>query len=418
MNPGQINDAYIIINEMAAQMLGSQTIRAVDSTSFVAVGQLILKTGYESTLNSLGVVLSRTVFSIRPYRMKLGSMYVTPEKYGAITRKIIPLYTETEESRDWNTIQNPSQLADGQSVDHYKIKNPKMIQLNFYGQQALQKHITRYDTQLDQAFRSEEEFMRFIGMVMTEFNNEIEVANESRTRALMNNCITAVYSYGNAQTVDVIAGFNEEKGTSYTREQIIGEHISDFMKYMAADVKIWSERLTDYGYQYHINLTQAKIPRHTPKDRQKMIMYNPLFIRAESEVYSELFNEKYLDIGRFEGVNYWQSPNDPTRIIFKPTVLNTTTGAQEASAANVDIPYVLGILYDSEFMGVSPIFEKAISTPLNAAGRYWNLYYHWLFSNYCDLTENAIVFVLGPGAVTPPTPPTEQNDPGVEVEGE
>ena len=197
--------------------------------------------------------------------------------------------------------------------------------------------------------------------------------------------------------IDLVAGFNADKGTTYTRADLLGAHISEFMKYIASEIKIVSERLTDLTGNYHAQITgKGTILRHTPKNKQKMLMYNPVFIKAESDVYSTLFNPKYLEIGDFEGVNYWQSLDNPTKVAVKPNILNVTNG-ESKNAANQTIDYVLGILFDVEALGVTTQFDYASTTPMNSAGGYFNTYYHWKFNDYVDYTENMILFVLGEG---------------------
>ena len=151
---------------------------------------------------------------------------------------------------------------------------------------------------------------------------------------------------------------------------------------------------------YHANLTgYNKIMRHTPKERQKMVMYEPIFIKTQAEVYSGLFNPEYLNIGSFEGVNYWQSQATPTAINVKPNILDVATGASKDAEAAVNLEYVLGILFDEEACGVMPQFDYSSTTPFNSAGGYYNMYMHWRFNSYCDYTENAVLFVMGAGGV-------------------
>ena len=130
-----------------------------------------------------------------------------------------------------------------------------------------------------------------------------------------------------------------------------------------------------------------------------MVMYNPMFITAESEVYSSLFNPEYLSIGDFEGVNYWQNPNDPTAIKCLPNILNQTTGASEDAANAIEQDFVLGFLFDEEALGILPQFDWSATTPLDAARGLYQIYSHWRFQSYTDYTENMIVFVLGAGGV-------------------
>lgn len=392
-------DVYALMNAVVSQATGRTDLAVVDTTTFASVGEIVLRTGTENTLNAISTVIGKTIFSVRPYKGKLESLRVAQQRWGGQVRKIINLYDEAEKSDDWNTDVAQNALDDGASVDMYKIRKPKAVQLNFYGTKVLQKHITRFRDQLSLAFHNEDEFIRFIDSVMVEFSNEIELLNEAESRTTLLNFMAGISSMGLTE-VDLVAEYNNEYGTQYTRAQLLSTHIESFMKFVAAEIKIYSSRLTDMSTLYHANLTgYNKIMRHTPKERQKMVMYEPIFIKTQAEVYSGLFNPDYLDIGSFEGVNYWQSQSTPTSIKVKPNILDVATGASKDAAAAVELDYVLGILFDEEACGVMPQFDYSSTTPFNSAGGYYNMYMHWRFNSYCDYTENAVLFVMGEGGV-------------------
>lgn len=390
-------DVYALMNSVVSQATGRTDLTATDTSSFTAVGETLLRTGTENVLSALSQVLAKTIFSVRPYKGKLESLRVAQQRWGGQIRKIVNLYSEAEASTDHNTTAASTQLADGNSIDMYKIKKPQAIQLNFYGTKVLQKHITRFRDQLSVAFTNEAEFVNFINSVMTEFANEVEMLNEAESRATLLNFIAGISSMGLTE-VDLVQEYNTEYGTTYTRQELLSTYLESFMKFVAATVKIYASRLTDMSVNYHANITgMSPIMRHTPKERQKMIMYEPLFVKSQATVYPTLFNPDYLNIGTFEGVNYWQSQNDPTEINITPNILNVANG-QSATAENaVELDYVLGILFDEEALGVLPQFDYTSTTPFNSAGGYYNMYMHWRFNSYCDYTENAVLFVLGEG---------------------
>lgn len=397
MNVTTPQDCYQLINEVVEQATGRKDLAVADTSSFTSVGETLLRTATENTLNAISGVVAKTIFSARPYTSRLASLQVDEQRWGMQTRKVTPLRMAAEPSEDWNTNLSPNKLADGQSIDMYKIRAPKAIQLNFYGTQVLQRHITRFRDQLSQAFRSESEFMSFINAVMIEFNNETELENEAKTRATLLNYMAGISSMG-LYEVDLVAEYNTSFNTTYTRAQLLTTYLPEFMKFVAAKIKEYSERIKDMSVLYHANINgYEKIGRHTPPGRQKMLMYNPIFINAETQVYSGLFNPRYLNIGAFEGVNYWQSQSDPTSINVTPNILDVATGQSKTAEASVDLPYVLGLLYDEEALGIVPQFEYASTTPFNSAGGYYNMYLHWRFNSYNDFTENGILFVLGDG---------------------
>ena len=395
---GQTNDAYTLMTNIVAQATGSTSISVTDTTSFVSAGELALRTGADNVMNAISTVISRTIESVRPYRRRFDILETTPERWGGQIRKVVPLYMGFEETTDSNTIQNPTTLANGNTVDMFTINAPKAIQLNFYGSQKLQKSITRFRDQLDMAFHNEQEFLAFMDAIMTEYSNEIELMIENRARLVVNNFIAGNIDMGGANVIDLVAGFNAKYGSSpaKSRQECLSTYVEPFMKYVASQIKLYSSRLEDMSTLYHANLTGYQpIMRHTPKARQKMLMYNPVFLEAEAEVYSGLFNPQYLEIGDFEGVNFWQNPNDPSKISCLPNKLDVATGKSVDAAATVTEDFVLGILFDEEALGILPQFDYASTTPFNSKGGYWNLFSHWKFQNYVDYTENSVIFILG-----------------------
>lgn len=390
-------DVYQLMNEIVHEATGRSDLEVIDTSSFVSVGETLLRTSAENTLNAISTVISRTIFSTRPYRGKFDILRATQERWGGITRKIITLPLDAEKSEDWNTAQNPTTLDDGNSIDMFKIRKPKVVQLNFYGTKVLSTHITRFRDQLSLAFHSEDEFIRFIDAVMTEFYNDIERLNEAEARAVVVNAIAGVSSMG-LYEVDLTKEYNDKYGTTETRESLLSTKLPEFMKFFVAEVKKYSKKLTDSTSLYHANLSNyPHILHHTPAGAQRMIMFEPMFIDAEANVYSNIFNPQYLEIGDFEGVNFWQNPADPMSIKCKPNILNVNNGESITAENDVELDAVVGILYDTEAMGISPQFDYASTTPFNSNGGYYNDFIHWRFNAWTDYTENMITFVMGEG---------------------
>lgn len=397
-NSFNVIDVYTLVNEVAKIATGREDLKAVDTTSFVSVGQVLNSTqkAKETTLDVMTQQVVRTIISSRAVSQKLRIMTADEDRWGGIVRKLITLPMEAEESENFNTDINPTQLADGNSVDMYKINKQRVIQLNFFGSKALQIHRTKFLNQLDAAFASERDYLRFLNGLAIEFRNAIVRMNDAKTRAVYLNAIGASYKNGNYK--DLVAEFNTEFGTTYTREQIFKEHFSQFYQWACAAIETISDNMTDESAKYHINLdNEPAILHETPKSLQRMLLYKPFITRAKTLVLPTIFNPDDLRLGEYETVNFWQSDLTPEQVQVKPTYLDraTATGVDADEAITLD--YVLGLLYDVEFMGVFPKFTTTASTPLNAAGLYINEFVHWLFNNWMDETENHLLFILGQG---------------------
>ena len=78
-----INQISTVLGEIVGQATGSKPMAVTDTSSFVTVAQLGLKAGYDVLATSISQVLSRTIFSTRPYNRKFGGLEVSNQRYGS-----------------------------------------------------------------------------------------------------------------------------------------------------------------------------------------------------------------------------------------------------------------------------------------------------------------------------------------------
>ena len=71
----------------------------------------------------------------------------------------------------------------------------------------------------------------------------------------------------------------------------------------------------------------------------------------------------------------------------------TATG-QQAAGSEVKLPYVVGILYDVDGMMTDFQLDDAISTPVEARKRYYNIWYSYARNGINDNTENGVIFYM------------------------
>lgn len=395
-------DVYRLFNDFAKILFGGQTtMHAVDTKTFATVGEAALRQGEENILDALTVQLTRTIFAIRPYQGAFHSIESTSQEYGLLTRKISYFYDGFEASQDWNTDLNPNQLVDGQSMDHYVIKKRYPLEMYFGGIKTLQKHFTRFRKQLKIAFRNADEYERFYQGLAVEINNEIGMKREMENRLTVLNYIGGLYNIGTAYMKrNLTALFNARYNTTYTSEQLRTEHLKEFLAFLVVQLKTDTRMMERMNTMFHItpNKTDDRgnpltLLRHTPRSIQRLLLYAPLFYEAEAKVFPTIFNTEYLRTENYEGVDYWQNPELPSAVSVIPNQFSIATGKSE-DGAQVDIPYVVGILYDRPALVTSYMYDDVNTTPVNAAADYYNTYYHWAKDYQNDFTENGILYYM------------------------
>lgn len=376
-----------LLNSIHGQVTGATSLTNITTTNFVAVAQATLKAGYEPVLNAISQVLSRSIFSIRPYSRRLAFLKADAVKYGNIVRKLVVLDNEWENEQSYG-------ITDGSSVDHYVVKKPKVQEMHFYGQNIVQDHISITTLQLDTAFRGPDELGEFMSMVMQNMTDRIEQKHEEISRATVASLIAAKTLADTGNVVHLITEYNTETGSTEDATTIMTPAVfPSFAKWLMGFLKTLSDRFQERSYKYHMNLTSKNIPRHTPRARQRFLAYSPIMSQIETQVLSSVFNDEYLKTMGYEPLSFWQSIDTPDSVLVTPSYIDSA-GDQVDATNPVQVDAIFGVLFDEDCIGYTTVDTSVLSTPINAAGRYSNMYFHFTDRPWMDLTENCVVLLL------------------------
>lgn len=404
-------DAYSLVNAIAQEALGGQaTTQAVNTSTFISVGEMILASGTENTLNALSLVIGRTMVAVRPYEAKLRIMNaINSGTYANRIRKI-SYYTRGAQPTGAENTDLYTNLADGydngtnsgQSVASMWEQNaPIPFELNFAGSSEYQEETTVYEHQLQVAFSSPSEFIRFVDGIMTEKGNDIEQHKEAFNRANLLNFIAGKIDLNNG-VIDLTSEFNAKYGTSYTGAQLRTTYLTEFLEFFVAYVKKLNLELTHRSTKYHVFPARTDpnevLARHTPRSKQKMFMLSEFWLDAEAQVKTQVFNDQYLNIDNFEEVLYWQNINHPSQIKVTPAIpdfnSSSSTYGTQVAGAQVSKDYVLGVIFDEDALMTDYQLERVTTTPLEARKYYRNMFWTIRQNKICDFTENGIVLIM------------------------
>lgn len=387
MNTLTIEQTSAVLNDVLAQVTGSKVIGTVTPENFVSVATTVLKQDYDVTLKAISQVLSRTIFSVRPYTRKFKGLEADSIRYGNHVRKLNLSDLPFEDDQRYT-------LEDDVSVDMYKVRKPKVLQVNMYGQETFQTHYTVFRDQLDVAFSSMEEFGRFLAMVAQNLSDTIEQAHESLARATVANFINGKVKGDTPNVIKLVTVYNDMTGAALTPDTVKQpQNFVPFVKWMYGYLSTISSLLTERTVKYHINVTGHEIARHTPPSMQSLYLYSPELNNIRTSVLSDVFNPDFLKLAYTEQVNFWQSIDTPMGINNKPEYLlpDGTTKVEEEAVVTSN---VFGLMCDVEAMGYTVVNQWTATTPFNAAGGYSNIYFHFTDRYWNDFTENAVVFLL------------------------
>ena len=382
------NQVSVIFSEIVAQATGQAPLGEVTTSNFVSVAETALKTGYDPLLSAVSQVLSRTIFSIRPYSEKFKGLEMDEIRFGNHVRKLTAIDKPIEDDSRFKLVEGEH------AEDMFDVRKPDVLQTNYYGSNVYQKGITIFRDQLDCAFRDPAEFARFIDMIMTNVTDQLAQVREEAKRGTLANLMGAVsLTNSGAGVLHLVTLYNEFAGTSLTTETVKApENFRDFSRWLFGFITTMSQRMSERTSQFHANPAGKTIMRHTPVKDQRLYLYAPLFNVIDSSVLSTTFNDEYLKMIDYEPVTYWQSFLTPDSINVDASYINIETG--EEANGSAELSNIVGVLFDREAAGVVPVNQWSAATPFEARGGYTNIWYHTTIKNWNDVTENALVMVL------------------------
>lgn len=386
------NQISAVMNEIYQQATGRSDPAPVDTQSFVTQGQKALLAGMDPLLNSISQVLSRTIFSIRPYSRKFGGLEVDEIKWGNHVRKLTNADTPFENDDRYD-------LVDGEpGPDMFKVKKNKVLQTNFYGKEVFQfQSPTYFRDQLDVAFRGPDEFARYITMVMQNASDILEQGREGLARSLVCNLIGSRKSFDNGENVvHLVTEYNEYTGLSLDTNTVKEpENFTPFAKWCFARIRTLRDMMTERTSLFQTNIEGYEINRHTPLDRQKVYLLADLINHIDAEVLSSVYNEEFLRYGDHERVNFWQNPKDPYFVSVSPNGIDNQGNIISTPADEpVLVQNVVGVIFDEEAIGYTVANQWSGASPFQVRGGYYNLFHHETLNYWEDNTEKSVVLLL------------------------
>lgn len=385
VNTMDFNQLSTVLNELQEQVTGRKEIAPVNTSEFVSAANTVLNAGYDPVLNAITQMVTKTIFSIRPYSRKFAGLQVDNQRWGAITRKINIADKPFQDDQRFD-------LIDGQAIDHYKTNLPNILQTNFYGANVYEKQYTIFRDQLDNAFTGPDQFGEFLSMITQNASDMVEQAHESTARATIGNFIAGKITADNG-VIHLLTEYNTLTGLSLDAQTVYQpDNFKPFMEWVYSKVEEISQRMTERSSIYQINVDDKPVMRHTPQRDQRVYLFAPAMAQISARVLADTYHDNYLKYAETESVNYWQDILAPDSISITPTYLKADGSLDIGD--NVEQANIFGVIFDRDAMGYTVMNQWSGTTPLNVAGGYWNTYLHFTERYWNDFTEKGVILLL------------------------
>lgn len=367
------NQIYQLVNAVNQEAFGTSELSVKDAAGLVSLGNTILSsnTNTEAFLNTLVQRIGRTIISYRRYRSKLADMVRDDFEWGAILQKIRVHMPEAEADESYG-------LTDGQSVDHYKVAKPDVEQKFFVTRSPYQFHVTIQKVHLREAFLSESSMGAFLGAVTGQVRNAMEATIENLGRIALANMV-GESSVGRGFLL--VTGYNEMVNPSVPLTAETALLDPDFLAFAMRAINEVIDGMQELGTRFN----DGSIETFTPKEMIRVKLVSPFVRAAETVLQYRAFNEELVSVdSAYQKLAFWQSPLDPMSISIKRVsdgLVNNFTN-------------IIAMIHDRDAVGMYREEEEVATTPINAAGLYYNTYYHAKQLWFNDTSENFVFFTL------------------------
>lgn len=410
MNTLTFEQIATILQGIQEQATGQKALAATNTADFVSAADTTLRTGYDPVFAAISQVLSRTIFSVRPYSRKFRGMEVTETQWGNHVRKINfgDNAIVQDDSYDYPVTNDATETpasGNGETVDQYTIRKADVVQTNFYGSSVFGDHLTVFRYQLDNAFKGPDELAGFVGGMMQNISDKLEQARENFARSVLANYMGGIIAENNAaiasaaktptgRVIHLLTEYNTATGLSLTASSVYQPaNYKAFMQWVYARIAGLTAMMTERSNLFQTNLTGHNIMRHTPYQDQRVYLYAPVRYQTEMMALADTYHDNFLTMADNETVNFWQSIKTPDTINVTPTYIGAA-GTPITPEAAVNQGKIFGVIFDREAAGYATTQEHLDVTPLNARGEYVNYWYHFTLKSWNDHTEKGVVLLL------------------------
>ena len=389
-----------VLVSLVKQATGQTVLTPTNTSEFVSVAQIALRADRDVVINTLTNMIGKTIFSTRPYSAKMTGLELDSFRWGAVMRKLSIADNEwaDDQAYDYPVTYDATQTVptgDGGTVDQWIIKKPNVLQTNFYGASVYADHMTITEEQLESAFTSPDQLGSFISLIMTNLSDRWEQAQENLRRGLVSNAIGGIYHENDSnRVVKLLTEYNALTGLSLTANTVYQPaNFKPFMQWVYSRIAEISDKMTERSLMYQTVITGKPVMHHTPAQDQRVYLYAPARHQIDAMVLADTFHDSFLRYADVESVNFWQSIGSGSSVTVTPAWTDSS-GVLDIPSSAVSVDNVFGLMFDRDFMGMTVLGQRMLSTPVNASGIYRNIWLHAKNRIFTDPTEKAVLLLL------------------------
>lgn len=295
---GNVTQIYSLVNASVADALGSYSVRAKDTTSFVDLGKSLSDYQLDAFFGALACRIAKTVEFVRLYERNKRRVITDDLTFGAFVQKVYTDLPDAVSNPSW-AVSNGSNPPTISRANPYGVTTTIAITTKLFGKIGTWSVEVCYPTkQIRQAFTSETEMLVFIDAInMTienSYNIEVEAVESLAVATGIALCLK------NNKATNVLAVYNEKSGRSLTVSTC-----ADDAKYLAFEAETIM-KTAKYMRKPSRLFNSAGYATFTPEDKQILEVLTTYATASQVYLQANTYHNEMVKLPGYNEVEYWQ----------------------------------------------------------------------------------------------------------------
>lgn len=389
----KVEQIYTLINSVSNEVLGKTDIVQEDLTGVVDLGTEVFNANaVDNYVKSLVNHIGKVVFVNRPYSGKVPSVLMDAWEFGSVLEKISADIPEATENDTWN-------LQDGTEYKQDVFHKPTVTAKFFNSKVTFEVPVSITERQVKESFSSAEQLNGFLSMIYSAVEKSMTIKADALIMRTINNMVAetlkadktafggASVDYSSASTVrcvNLLKLYNDKTGaeTPLTAAKAITD--PEFIRFASYTMGLYSDRMQTVSTLFNVGAKE----RFTPVDMLHTVLLSDFAKAAQTYLYSDTYNKDQVLLPNAETVPSWQASGQNYDFASVSTI-----NVKSASGEAVNVPGVLGVMFDRDALGVCNL-DRRVATTYNAKAEFFNNYFKFDAGYFNDTNENFVVFFV------------------------
>lgn len=388
----EIKQIYEIVNQTTSEVLGKNDLVKEDLSNLVDVGTEIFDANAtDNYVKSLVNHIGKVIFVNRPYSGNVPSVLMDAWEFGSVMEKISADIPEAQENASWD-------LKNGTSYDQDIFYKPTVTAKFFNKRVTFDIPMSFTEKQIKESFDSANQLNGFLSMLYNSVDKSMTVKVDSLIMRTIDNMIgeTIYADYYNRETkkldalasksgikaVNLLKLYNDKFAKTLKAENAIND--ADFIRFATYVMNIYKDRLSKISTLFNVGGKE----RFTNGDNLHVVMLSEFVASANAYLQSDVFHNDMVALPKAETVPYWQGSG--TTYDFGTT---SAINVKISSGNDISASGILGVMFDSDSIGVCNL-DKRVTSTYNAKAEFYTNFYKFDCGYFNDLNENFVVFFV------------------------